>query len=676
MPESNQTSPIPSVSERINHLWGKLLEQYPDGVSNTSTTKYNDIRELMASTLSIPAAEIYATGAKTRTSNLDTRFVQGNQAGRHTKVGIAFMQTESALDDAGIKRLSDSAVVTSRKFVDGSDNTQYDCILIFVEHEGGLQLTRVIQPAAGSYYNLLQPHFSDAMLIQVGNASPTAAAGTGKLPDLVNFFITAAKDANLLFRPEDVNRLVASLLSKKFIILTGLAGSGKTKVAQAFARWITPAESFADPFYPGAMLEAARKTYKVTNSDSLGVEFISDENTKVLLPRAIIEQWADYIEQHNVPDTIGAQELRDKIKAGGGSYSPYLHNFETHYKPAAFALLKARKSFVPTKCYELIPVGADWTGGENVLGYPDGLDKENYVIKPALDLILRARTTEDIPHFLILDEMNLSHVERYFADILSAIESEEEIQLHHDSERKASDKSIPNKVVLPKNLFIIGTVNVDETTYMFSPKVLDRANVIEFRVEAGELKSFLDNPAKPDLSKLDSKGAAYGKQFINASKEHVTKFENEIKAAYETEMLMFFKALEGHGAEFGYRVAHEAARFVHFYKLLGSLPDDDVSWFPKAYDCVVFQKFLPKLHGSRAKLGPVLKKLWFLCVNDAKARGADVMKAAEGAARSTDKKSEPSLEVPAGAPYPLSAEKIGRMWRLLNENGFASFAEA
>jgi 5-methylcytosine-specific restriction protein B len=140
-------------------------------------------------------------------------------------------------------------------------------------------------------------------------------------------------------------------------------------------------------------------------------------------------------------------------------------------------------------------------------------------------------------------------------------------------------------------------------------------------------------------------------------------------------MLLLFKTLQEHGAEFGYRTTSEAARFVHFYKLLGNHADGD-SWFSGAFDCVVFQKLLPKLHGSRAKLGPVLKKLWFLCVNDVDGRGADVLKAAEEAARSTDKDAEPSITVPAGAPYPLSAQKIGRMWRLLIENGFASFAEA
>jgi 5-methylcytosine-specific restriction protein B len=190
-----------------------------------------------------------------------------------------------------------------------------------------------------------------------------------------------------------------------------------------------------------------------------------------------------------------------------------------------------------------------------------------------------------------------------------------------------------------------------------------------------ELEGFLSHPAKPDLSKLDGKGESYGKVFVDASKSPVD-VPTEVKADYDREMLLLFKTLQAHGAEFGYRTAYETARFIHFYKFLGHHTVEDTTWFPTAFDCVIFQKLLPKLHGSRAKLGPVLKKLWFLCVNDSVSRGADAVKAAEEAARSTEKRTEPSVNVPPGAPYPLSAGKIGRMWRLLMENGFASFAEA
>jgi hypothetical protein len=389
----------------------------------------------------------------------------------------------------------------------------------------------------------------------------------------VDAFEQVLRDAGVVVSRTLLIRMLSSLVSKNLLLLTGLAGSGKTKIAQALAHWL-PSSS---------------------------------------------------------------------------------------------------------NCFRVVAVGADWTGNENILGYPNGLEKASYISKPSLDLILHAKANQAIPHFLILDEMNLSHVERYFADILSAIESDEKIHLHQDSERKANGTIIPSEIELPKNLFIIGTVNVDETTYMFSPKVLDRANVIEFRMDAGELAGFLGNPAKPELSKLDGLGASFGKAFVEAAKNPVA-VPADVKATYDAEILLLFKTLQTHGAEFGYRTAYETARFIHFYKLLGNHADGDTTWFPGAFDCVVFQKLLPKLHGSRAKLGPVLKKLWFLCVNPHKVDSADnveretliagVLKAAE------ESKAEPIKDLPSDAPYPMSAEKIYRMWRLMIDNGFASFAEA
>jgi len=430
-------------------------------------------------------------------------------------------------------------------------------------------------------------------------ASESSALSSGNTNLLDEFHRNAtAVEVSLVCKSEQMKRMFSAILSKRFLIFTGLAGSGKTKLAQAFAHWLTPDPGLVDP----------------------------------------------------------------AVLAKGKNINPF---------------------------YRLVSVGADWTSNENILGYPDGINEKKYVAKPALDLILHANDHSDIPHFLILDEMNLSHVERYFADILSLIESEEGMELYSGNmdnkgnwRLTSAGKKVPPKLIkLPENLFIIGTVNVDETTYMFSPKVLDRANVIEFRMDAKEIELFLANPAKPDLLKLDGKGASFGEAFVAAAKQEVA-VPDDVKADYDAEMLLFFKMLQAHGAEFGYRTAYETARFIHFYKLLGNHADipagatRELTWFDKAFDCVVFQKLLPKLHGSRAKLGPVLKKLWFLCVNDAAGRGKDALKSAEEAARSTDKKAEPSVVVTDGALYPLSAEKIGRMWRLLIENGFASFAEA
>src|SRR5262249_48358918 len=98
-------------------------------------------------------------------------------------------------------------------------------------------------------------------------------SGSGDFIELVADFTAEIQEkAQLRAGPSFVLRLASSLLSKRFLILTGLAGSGKTKLAQAFARWITPTESISDPFRAGATLEAARKVYKVIDSDRLGVE--------------------------------------------------------------------------------------------------------------------------------------------------------------------------------------------------------------------------------------------------------------------------------------------------------------------------------------------------------------------------------------------------------------------
>jgi len=395
----------------------------------------------------------------------------------------------------------------------------------------------------------------------------------GSLDDVIERFASDANECSLRITEVEVRRFVASILAKRFLIATGLSGSGKTKLAQAIARWITPVDEFSERV-------------------------------------------------------------------------------------------------------ALISVGADWTGNENVIGYPNGLDQSSYIGKPALRIILNALENPQQPYFLVLDEMNLSHVERYFADILSALESDEVIHLHSDAERLFDGLSVPQAAPLPKNLFIIGTVNVDETTYMFSPKVLDRANVIEFRMHPEDLKAFLENAVKPDLSALAGRGAAFGEALVAAATREHTSLSGDFQAIFDDELMLFFQILREDGAEFGYRVALESTRFVHYFESLGH-GYAELSHLHEAVDFLILQKFLPKLHGSRTKLGPLLKKLWMVCVTPVAERTANfAMLVKESSVGGTNATIEPSVEPLATAPYPRSAEKVVRMWRQLNENGFASFAEA
>ena len=295
----------------------------------------------------------------------------------------------------------------------------------------------------------------------------------------------------------------------------------------------------------------------------------------------------------------------------------------------------------------VVSVGADWTNREPLLGFPNALKDDEYVLPESgvLDLLIEANKDEnkEKPYFLILDEMNMSYVERYFADFLSVMESGEGISLW-----KGNDE-VPSTISLPKNLFIIGTINVDETTYMFSPKVLDRANVIEFKISSDEMGNFLKEMKNVDRCSINGKAAGMGADFVNlANVKELDKDDDAVKTLQN-----FFKELKKVNAEFGYRTATEIFRYIAQAKknddTENKLTNHDI------LDAAIIQKLLPKLHGSRKKLEPVLAQLWKLCFTE------EVHIAREN----VDK-----------AIYKESADKILRMYEAANANGFTSFAEA
>lgn len=292
-----------------------------------------------------------------------------------------------------------------------------------------------------------------------------------------------------------------------------------------------------------------------------------------------------------------------------------------------------------------VSIGADWTNREPLLGYPNALRSGEYVMPESgvLQLLIRASEDPSRPYFLILDEMNLSVVERYFADFLSVMESGESIKLWD------GDGDVPKEIALQKNVFIIGTINVDETTYMFSPKVLDRANVIEFKIAPDEMEKYLDEKKDIRLEAAYSACADMAVDFVSKAKAQIV-IDNQNE---KTILLLFFTELKKVNAEFGYRTINEICRYLYFaHKDENGLNDNE------ALDSAILQKLLPKLHGSRKKLVPVLSSMWKLCLKDGK----------ENAIDSVINKNDFN--------YPESAEKIQRMYNAVVDNGFTSFAEA
>ena len=123
-------------------------------------------------------------------------------------------------------------------------------------------------------------------------------------------------------------------------------------------------------------------------------------------------------------------------------------------------------------------VRPDWTDNSYLLGWYNAI-AEQYETTPVLKLIIAADSHPDVPHFIILDEMNIAKVEHYFSDFLSCMETrrvdpesnkvrQEPIHLrnHTDEENGNGDCSVPAKIEIPVNIYVTGTVNVDESTYM------------------------------------------------------------------------------------------------------------------------------------------------------------------------------------------------------------------
>lgn len=464
--------------------------------------------------------------------------------------------------------------------------------------------------------------------------------------------------SNLIFSKEVVSRFISSLITKKFILLTGLSGSGKTKLALSFSKWLSNnSDTKFDILKRAIKNDSFLENYKILSIDPNLLQIINLKgSTGKIIPIPVkgIYEWYDLIKGGKINLNEDPKETRHVV-GENSEFQKYIHGFYTEF--FKLACLMTNETIKPKAGnYVLVPVGADWTNREPLLGYPNALDSSSY-IKPengALDLILQATENPDLPYFLILDEMNLSHVERYFADFLSAMESGEEIFLHSGTE---SISGVPPKIRIPKNLFIIGTVNIDETTHMFSPKVLDRANTIEFRITAEEMTSFLDQVGEINMKNLESKGSAMAKSFLEMALDK--SIPTEGVDAVKAELGKFFVELKKAGAEFGYRSATE------ILKLIDRLGKIDPTLSPEAkLDIAIIQKLLPKLHGSRRKLVPVLSTLANLCLNnpiDPENDGGSI---------------ESKVFESTNLRFPLSHEKLNRMYRSAIENGFASFAEA
>ena len=274
--------------------------------------------------------------------------------------------------------------------------------------------------------------------------------------------------------------------------------------------------------------------------------------------------------------------------------------------------------------FEMVQVKPNWHDSSELIGYVSRVsDEPVYVAGDFLKFVARAWEEPNVPYFLCLDEMNLAPVEQYFAEYLSVVESrkskngkivtdpimeksDEEwyyplvVQLTQNDEVKT--QFLSEGIRLPQNLIVVGTVNMDETTFSFSRKVLDRAMTIE--MNEVDLKGGLNTR----YEKIGKLGEA---ELIGTAVEGV-----DVYNAYQTvcdKVIGYLEAvnkeLEGTPFKIAYRTRNEALLYVVNnlpYKKEGESEEDVVN---RALDEITNMKILSRIEGDADKIGNLLERL-------------------------------------------------------------------
>lgn len=295
--------------------------------------------------------------------------------------------------------------------------------------------------------------------------------------------------------------------------------------------------------------------------------------------------------------------------------------------------------------FKLIPVRPDWSDSSDLLGYLTLQDE--YKKGPLAEIVEHAMNYPELPHFALLDEMNLARVEYYFSDVLSIMESREKGEDGRVTtsplidpklyQKDAFGESPEGPLRLPSNLYIIGTVNMDETTHPFSKKVLDRANTIEFnQIELNHFEFLKEDNEKVQAKVISNENleARYTllKDVFTGHQDLVKQVSRDLEAVNEHLVKI--------NTQVGYRVRDEICFYMVHNKEADLLSEDE------AMDFCYMQKILPRISGGQA-VSSVLEELKATWVAQ----------------------NEKSQKV----RYPKSIAKVDEMLERLGTDGFTSF---
>lgn len=378
-------------------------------------------------------------------------------------------------------------------------------------------------------------------------------------------------------------------------------------------------------------------------------------------------------EELTIKETIN--RIKDYIEAKGFSYeNGLIENFYLSLKSKPFVILAGTSGTGKTRLvrlfaeavgatvgngrYKMVSVRPDWSDSTDLFGHVDLNGR--FCPGAIIDFVKQAASDRAHPYFLCLDEMNLARVEYYLSDFLSVIETRDYQNGHIVSEPLVSEPYYGSDadaagrygtVPFPENLYVVGTVNMDETTFPFSRKVLDRANTIEF--------SFVDLMPPTEWAPSSPVALDVGNDFLKSQYLLLAQCADQQESVnqYCAELQRLNRILQQANAHVGYRVRDEVVFYLLNNKAADLLPDN------AAMDNEIMQKILPRIQGSSASIKNMLCELFKVCAGDYEGQNteSDLSSKMMKAAQKSDCK------------YVKSARKIAFMVRRFEEDGFTSY---
>lgn len=403
--------------------------------------------------------------------------------------------------------------------------------------------------------------------------------------------------------------------------------------------------------------------------------------------RKMIQIYKDYVDGKKDPNYGGDEEqltikkilqhINKYIAAKGFTFDEGLvENYYLSLKSKPFVILAGTSGTGKTRLvrlfaeaigatsdngrYKLVSVRPDWSDSSDLFGHVDLNGK--FIPGAVIDFVKKAESDIINPYFLCLDEMNLARVEYYLSDILSVIETRE-----LKNGQVVTDPIISANVYgtdafaaerygtlrIPENLYIVGTVNMDETTFPFSRKVLDRANTIEFSV--------VDFLARLDATLDEVQPIKVGNDFMKADYVFLQQCVKEEQACVNkwcVELQEINNILKKTNAHVGYRVRDEIAFYMLNNQKTELLNEEE------AFDNEIMQKILPRIQGSSSSVKNMLCELFKHCAGEYESYQTESDDISSKMFKAAQK---------PGCRYKKSAEKIAFMVRRFEEDGFTAY---